>query len=80
MRCVTRKQTLRSLLLSYQEKDWWAGPHQSFFWYDTDYKIYSVKVADYRFTVDVMPKEGLMGPGCESLFWYDNDKDLKVAF
>ncbi len=41
------KWTLRSLSPSYQKKD---------------YKIYSVKVAAYRFTVDVMPKEGLVGP------------------
>ena len=31
---VTRKQSLRSLLLSYQKKD---GPHPSFFSYDTDF-------------------------------------------
>ncbi len=34
---VTRKQTLRSLLLSYQKKDGRTWLHPSFFWYDTDF-------------------------------------------
>ncbi len=34
---VTRKQTLRSLLLSYSKKDGHAWPRPSFFWYDTDF-------------------------------------------
>ena len=34
---VTRKQTLRSLLLSYQKKDGRAWTPPSFFWYDTDF-------------------------------------------
>ncbi len=25
--------------LSYQNKNWYMWPHQSFFWYDTDFKI-----------------------------------------
>ncbi len=33
---VTRKQTLRSLSVSYQKKDGRAWPRPSFFWYDTD--------------------------------------------
>ncbi len=37
MTCVTRKQTLRSLSLSYQKKDGRAWPRASFFWYDTDF-------------------------------------------
>ncbi len=44
LRCVTRKQTLRSLSLSYQKKDGhpWSRPSffwydPSFFWYDTDF-------------------------------------------
>ena len=32
-----RKQTLRSLSLSYQKKDRRALPCPSFFWYDTDF-------------------------------------------
>ena len=36
-RCVTRKQTLRSLSLSYQKKDGRAWPRPPFFWYDTDF-------------------------------------------
>ncbi len=34
---VTRKQTLRSLSLSYQKKDGRAWPCPSFFWHDTDF-------------------------------------------
>ena len=37
MTCVTRKQTLRPLSLSYQKKDGRAWPRPSFFWYDTDF-------------------------------------------
>ncbi len=39
MSCVTRKCASRSLSLSYRKKDLRAGPRQSFFGYDTDYKI-----------------------------------------
>ena len=74
MSCVTRQPTLRSLSLSYQKKDWRAGPCQSFFWHDTDFKILSVKAADYKFTVGVIPNEGLAGQN------NDNDKDLRVGF
>ena len=28
----------KSLSLSYQKKDWRSGPHQSFFWYGTNYQ------------------------------------------
>ncbi len=34
---VTRKQTLRSLSLSYQKKDGHARPRPLFFWYDIDF-------------------------------------------
>ncbi len=34
---VTRKQTLRSLSLSYQKKDGQAWLCPSFFWHDTDF-------------------------------------------
>ena len=37
MRYVTRKQTLRSLLVSYQKMDGRVWPCPSFFWYDTDF-------------------------------------------
>ncbi len=39
VRCITQTQTLGFLSLSYQKKDGRAGSCQSFFWYDTDYKI-----------------------------------------
>ena len=34
---VTRKQTLRSLSLSYQKKDGRVWPCPSFLWYDADF-------------------------------------------
>ena len=37
--CVMENCALRSLSLSYPKKDWQAGPSQSFFGYDTDYKF-----------------------------------------
>ncbi len=67
-----KKQTLRSLLLSYQKKDW-------FFWYDTDYDIYSEKIANYKSIVAFIPKEGL-APPYQSSFWYHTNKDLKARF
>ncbi len=42
--------------------------------------VKSVKAADYNSVVGVIPKEGLAGPANQSLFWYENDKDLKVCF
>ena len=57
---VTRKQTLKSLSLSFQKKDGRTWLRASFFWYDTDflefesldfiYRSYSLKVG-------VIPKE-----------------------
>ncbi len=44
-----------SLSLSYQKKDYKAGLCQSFFWYDIDYTIYSVKAADYKSIVTTVP-------------------------
>ncbi len=45
---VTRKQTLRSLSLSYQKKDGRVWPHPSFFWYDTDFSEFdSADIIDY---------------------------------
>ena len=48
-------------------------PCESFFWYDTNYTIKSVEAVAYKFTVGVIPKEGLAG-------LCDNDKDLKACF
>ncbi len=45
---ITRKQTSRSLLLSYQKKDGRAWPHPSFFWYDTNFSEFdSADLIDY---------------------------------
>ncbi len=45
---VTRKQTLRSLSLSYQKKDGRAWLRPSFFWYDTDFSEFdSTDIIDY---------------------------------
>ena len=62
------------------KKDWRARPRQPLFWYDTNYRIKSVKAAEYTFIVGVIPKEGLVGPTRQSFFGYDNDKDLKAQF
>ena len=43
------------------KKDSRAG-FQQFFLYDTDYRTYSVKEAEYHFIVSVIPKEGLTEP------------------
>ncbi len=76
---VTRKQTLRSLSLSYQKKD-----RPSFFWYDTHYSEFdSTDIIDYILekSVSCEKKDGC-GHSLSSFFWYDNDKnkDLKVCF
>ncbi len=79
---VTRKQTLRSLSLSYQKKDGRAWPHPSFFWYDTDCsEFYSADIIDYilKKSVSYKKKDG-RGHARPSFFWYDNNKDLKVCF
>ncbi len=45
---ITRKQTLRSLSLSYQKKDGRAWSSPSFFWYDTDFSEFdSADIIDY---------------------------------
>ena len=78
---VTRKQTLRSLWLSYQKKDGCAWLRQSFFWYDTDFsEFYSTDITDYNLEkqVSCQKKDG-HGHAGPFFFWYD-DKDLKVYF
>ncbi len=70
MTCVMRKQTLRSLSLSYQKKD--GRGH------DTGFKrIWSMKSKDSnsKKSVSYQKKDG--GP---SGGWCGNDKDLKVCF
>ncbi len=69
---ITRKQTFRSLSVSYQKKDGRAWPRPSFFWYDTDFSEFdSADIIDY-----ILKKSVSYRP---SFFWYDNDKDLKVC-
>ncbi len=79
---VTRKQTLRSLSLSYQKKDGRVWPCPSFFWYDTDFSEFdSADIIDYIFEKSVSyQKKDWRGHARPSFFWYDNDKDLKVCF
>ncbi len=82
MTCITRKQTLRSLWLSYQKKDGRAWPRISFFWYDTDLAgnmIYKVKRLKF-WKVGLNQNKDGHGHGHPSFFWHDNDKDLKVCF
>ncbi len=70
-----RKQTLRSLSVSYQKKDGRAWSRPSFFWYDTDFLEFdSADIIEYILEKSVSYH---MRP---SFFWYDNDKDLKVYF
>ncbi len=45
------------------------GPCQSFFWYDTDYTIYSVKSVSCQ-----------QNNWHQSFFTYDNEKILKYTF
>ncbi len=69
-----RKQTLRSLPLSYQKKDGRAWPRPSFFWYDTDFLEFdSAVIIDYilKKSVSYQKKDGR---------GHDNDKDLKICF
>ncbi len=59
----------------------WLWPCQSFFWYDTNFIIYYLKVADYKFFVSVMPKEGLALPANPSFeFSMTTTKTNKDAF
>ena len=60
---VMGKCAFRSLSLSYQKKNWWAGPRQSFFGYDTDYKIALSCFQGLYSVVGVIPKEGLASFG-----------------
>ncbi len=63
MSCVVGKHDLRFLSLSYPKKDRRAGPCQSFFGYDTDYKIVLGCLHRLYSLVSVIPKERLVRPG-----------------
>ncbi len=84
--CVMGKQTLRSLSFSYQKKDWHAGPHQYFFWYDTDFKIYFLRrvqiINPFLLNMQyiIIFTKRMIGRAQQSFFWYDNDKDLQACF
>ncbi len=68
-------RALRSLSVSYQKKQWWVGPRQSFFGYGTDYKFVLCCLHRLHSLVGVVPEAGR-----QSFFWYDDDKDLKARF
>ncbi len=57
-------------------KEGLAGPCTSLFGYDTDYKIVLCYLHRLYSKVGVIPKEGLAGPARQSLFGYDNYKDI----
>ena len=38
------------------------------------------KTVAHNFIVVVIPKEGWLGPACQSFFGYENDEDLKAWF
>ncbi len=65
-----RKQTLMSLSLSYQKKDWRVWPCPSFFWHVIDFS----RILILKSWCHTKRRMGA------SFFWYDNDKDLKVCF
>ena len=67
------KHSLRSVLLPYPKKVWRAGPRQSFFGHDTNYKIVQCCVHRSYSVVGVRPAR-------QSFFWHDNDKDVKARF
>ena len=60
--CAAKMCLYRSLSLSYQKQDWWAGPHLSLFCYDTVYRF--VICSHYRLCCKVggIPKEGFAEP------------------
>ncbi len=68
---------LRSLSLSYHKKDWQAGPHHSFFWYETDYRFVICTLYRLCRVVVSCQNKDWQGPIRQSFFWYDNGKDLK---
>ncbi len=76
-----RQHALRSLSFSYQKKDWQAWPHQSFFGYDTDYRIIYVgsRVIFYS-RCHTQRRIGGAPVARQTVFGYDNGKDLKVCF
>ncbi len=70
-----RKETLRSLSLSYQKKDGRAWPRTSFFWYDTDFSEFDcADIIDYILEklVSYQKKDG-HGHAHPFFFWYDKD-------
>ncbi len=74
-----RKTDLKIFVVVIPREGLVGGPRQSFFWYDTDYKIYFVKIADYKSKVSVIPKEGLAGPANPS-FGRTTTKILRSVF
>ena len=77
---VTRKQSSRSLSLSYQKKDGHAWPYPFFYWYDTDsLEFDSADIIDYILEKSVScQKKDVHGHAGPSFFWYDKHKDLRV--
>ncbi len=76
---VMRKQTLRSLSVSYQKKDGRSWPRPSFFWYDTDFSEFdSTDIIDYilKKSVSYQKKDG-HGHARPSFFWRGSDKDRR---
>ena len=68
---VTRKQTLRSLSLSYLKKDGHMWPCPSFFWYDTDFLEFgSAGIIDYILekSVSYLKKDGRGHKGLKVCF------------
>ncbi len=73
---ITRKQTLRSLSLSYPQKDWPAGALPRFLWVRHRLQNIIYEVGRVIFYSQCHTHS----PARQSFFGYDNDKDLKVCF
>ncbi len=50
------------------------------FGYDIDYKLYSAAFTDYILQSVSCQEKDQRGPTHQSLFWYDNDNNLKAHF
>ncbi len=77
-----RRQTLRSLSLSYQKKDGHAWSRPSFFWYDTDFSEFDfADIIDYILekSVSYQNKDGC-GHARHPSFGMTTTKTLRSVF
>ncbi len=77
-KCNLHRQ-LMIFIIVIQIEDWWTGPHQFVFWYDTDYRFVICSLYRLHCKVCVIPNEGLVGPANPS-FGKTMRKILKDPF